>query len=309
MKRIFLFIFAVSVFFSVPAAAEEKMQIAVLDLQPKGVTKTVAGAASSIIRSEMVRTGHFAVVERSQMDAIFKEQGLQQLGCTDQACAVEMGKMLSARKILIGEVTKIGTSMIITVRIVDVEKGRSDFAAKEKADNEESLDRAGENITRKLVQNILGYAPEYSVEARTTKGYYARAVVPGWGQLYADKNIKGYAFSGLFAASAGFTVYSFINYKSMEKKYNDVPRGAPQSEFDSKLNDKKSAGNLFLYGSIFTGAVYLANWIDILFFSVPDFSDKTALNTYENHINISFNPSPLMFNAGPEVRLGLTAHF
>ena len=72
MKRIFSFVFAISVFFSIQAAAEEKMQIAVLDLQPKGVTKTVAGATSSIIRSEMVRTGHFAVVERSQMDAIIQ---------------------------------------------------------------------------------------------------------------------------------------------------------------------------------------------------------------------------------------------
>lgn len=309
MKHIFPLIFVITLIFSVSAGAEEKMQIAVLDLQPKGVTNTVASAASSIIRSEMVRTGHFVVVERSQMDAIFKEQGLQMTGCTDQACAVEMGKMLSAKKILIGEVTRMGTSMIITVRIVDVEKGRSDFAAKEKVENEESLDKAGENITRKLVQNILGYAPEYSVETKTMKGYYMRAAFPGWGQYYADSHIRGYAFFGTFIASAGFTAYSFINFKSLEKKYNDVPRGAPQSEFDSKFNDKKNAGNLFLYGAIFTGAVYLANWVDILFFNSPDFGDKTAFNADKNFIDISFTCSPVTYNAGHEVRLGIAVHF
>lgn len=92
MKKIILYARAICTV-CVPAFPAEKMQVAVLDLQPKGISKILAGAASDIIRSEMIKTGLFTVVERGQMNEIFKEQGFQMTGCTDQACAVQVGKV------------------------------------------------------------------------------------------------------------------------------------------------------------------------------------------------------------------------
>ncbi len=105
MKHIFMFCAALVLLFPLPARAE-KMQIAVLDLEPKGIPKIMAGAVSDIVRSELVKSGYFTVVERGQMDAILREQGFQMTGCTDSACAVQMGKLLSAKKILMGEIVE-----------------------------------------------------------------------------------------------------------------------------------------------------------------------------------------------------------
>lgn len=297
--------------FYVSSYAAEKMQVAVLELQPKGVSKVVAGAVSDIVRSEMVRTGLFVVVERGQMDEILKEQGFQMTGCTDQSCAVKVGQLLSAKKILIGEVNKIGKAFMITVRIVDVEKGTSDFAASEKAENEEALDKAGASITRKLADNIVGGNKEYFVEKKSPAGYYLRSIVPGWGQFYADRPVKGSVFLGGFLLSVGYTAYSYFNFTKAEKDYNDVPRGSSQAEFDSKFNDKKKAGQMLLIAGGVTAAVYLVNWADALIFSRPDFSNSQAALDQRYPVSFSMNSGSgsASLNDGLSFSLSMHAEF
>ena len=269
---------ALSIFSAHLGYAVEKMPVAVIDLQPKGVSKVLAGAVTDIIRSEMVKTGLFSVLERGQMKEILKEQEFQMTGCTDSACAVQVGKLLSARQILMGEMNKVGANLLITVRIVDVEKGASEFAANERAVSEDDLERAGATITRKLSENIVEGNRDFFVERKTRSGYFLRSIVPGWGQMYADHDRKGYAYMGAFVLAAGFATYGYLNHQKADSAYQDVPRGSPQSEFDSKYNDKVTAANLFMAGLGITAAVYLAHWIDAAFFSRPSFdSRQTAI--------------------------------
>jgi TolB-like protein len=272
-KIIFAVIIALSM--TVPSFAREKMQIAVLDLHPKGVSKILANAVSDIVRSEMVKSGMFTVIERTQMDEILREQGFQMTGCTDQACAVKVGKILSARKILIGEVNKVGQAFIITIRIVDVETSVSEFAANEKAMSEDMLDKAGANITRKLAENIYEGNRAYFAFV-TPAGYYSRGIVPGWGQIYAGHPVKGGIILGTFIAAVGASTWGLVNYLDKAKEYDDVPRTPDQSAYDDKFEAKKNAGIMMFSLLGATGAVYLFNWIDILFFSKPDFGDKKA---------------------------------
>jgi len=98
-------------------------RIAVMDFIPKGVPVTMAQNISELIRAELINSNTCIVIERAQMGSLLREQGFQQTGCTDVSCAVQVGKLLSAQKILIGTVMKMGNSLIITGRIVDVEKG------------------------------------------------------------------------------------------------------------------------------------------------------------------------------------------
>jgi TolB-like protein len=149
-------IFVICLLFATNAFSEKKTVIAVLDIKALGVSKMTAKAVSNMIRSDLVNIGSFSVVERSQIDLILKEQGFQQTGCTDQECAVKVGRLVSARKMLIGELQKLGRVLVITVRIVDVEKGVSEYAARDKAKSEEVLDEAITRITGKLAERIMG---------------------------------------------------------------------------------------------------------------------------------------------------------
>jgi TolB-like protein len=262
------------------AFSEEKMRIAVIDLKAKKVPNVVAVGVTNIIRSDLVDTGLFNVVERNQMKEIMKEQELQMTGCTDQACAVEVGKLLSARKILIGEITKLGKSYLITTRIVDVERGVAEYSSREKANSDEMLDKAASSLARKLVGRITGKTESQIIaglEKRSMSGYYMRSIVPGWGQLYADRNVEGYTFLGLFAAAVGFSAYAIYDYNGKKSDYEGLSRGS--EDFDSKFDSYDKAANVVNYSLIALGVVYLAHWGDAVFFARPAYGggDKTAV--------------------------------
>ena len=308
MKQSFLRYFtviALIILFIIPASAAEKMQVAVLDLKPKGTSRIISNAISDIIRSEMVKTGFFTVIERAQMDEVLREQGFQQTGCTDASCAVQVGKLLSAKKILLGEVNRVGRAYMITVRIVDVEKGLAEFAANEKAVSEDVLDVAGQNITQKLAQNIYQGNKSYFLVPKTKTGYYTRSLVPGWGQLYAGQSIKGYAFMGGFAAGLGLMVYGYLNYSSATSAYEDVPRGSPQADFDAKYDDKVAAANLFYVFTGITALVYTMSWADVLFLTKPDFGTDSASAISRPVPVIATRPGPeneMLYTCGVSVR-------
>lgn len=163
------------------------MRVAVLELQPKNTTKVVAGAVTDMLRSDIVGTKLFTIVERTQIDQILKEQEFQMTGCTDQNCAVQIGMLLSANMILIGEVTKVSGEHIITVRIVDVKLGSVEYAAKEKAKTEADLEEATRLISKQLVRLIRGEDIKFCVSARVAYimplGNFGKQVEPGYGVL------------------------------------------------------------------------------------------------------------------------------
>ncbi len=291
MKKLILLI-TVMIIYSAPGYSVEKMLIAVLDLKGNGVSKMVSYAVSDLIRSEMVKTGMFRVMERSQMDEVLKDQGFSKEECTDQSCAVKIGKVLSVRKILMGEINKMGRSYMITVRIVDVERGISGYSANEKAAGEDDMDRASIKITSKLTKNIyMGNKAYFTFQ--TPQGYYLRSIVPGWGQFYVNRPVKGYIFLGAFVLAGGFVGYSLYDYTVKRSAYEDMTSGTDQ-EFKDRYDASQSAVRMGKISIGIFAAVYVLHWTDVLFFSRPDFDklsgnrdqinpDKTYLSFYVSH--------------------------
>lgn len=147
----------------------EKMRIAVMNFKGTGVSQTTADNVSELIRGDMINTGLYLVIDRSQMDVILKEQGLQQSGCTDVSCAVQVGKILSAKKILTGTVMDIGGIIVITARVVDVETGTGEFSEKVSAKSEQLIVKAVTLFTERLTERISDGLPEYQARAATPR--------------------------------------------------------------------------------------------------------------------------------------------
>ena len=106
--------------------------IAVLDLVANGISETETKSLSEFMRGQVTRiatSGDFRnksgyaykVIERSQMDKILNEMQFQRSGCTDEECAVEVGKVLGAERVIIGSVGLVGETYNINTRIVDIE--------------------------------------------------------------------------------------------------------------------------------------------------------------------------------------------
>ena len=148
---IFLLLIFVSNLFS---GSEDKMRIAILDLQPIEVSESISKIVSDLLRTELFKTKLFTIIERSQMNEILKEQEFQLSGCTETECAVQAGKLLSAHKVLVGTVNKLGAAFIINARIIDVEKGVMEFGESTKVASEAELDNGCKVFAKKLATMI-----------------------------------------------------------------------------------------------------------------------------------------------------------
>jgi TolB-like protein len=111
-------------FFSAWGQEKEKLRIAILDFtNTGGLSKQETITLGNRLRSMLVKTNAFIVLERGQMDDILGEQGFQQTGCTTTECAVEMGRLLNVQKMISGTIGKLGKTYTIDLSLIDVQTG------------------------------------------------------------------------------------------------------------------------------------------------------------------------------------------
>lgn len=95
-------------------ASKEKVRIAVLDFDFSSVSNPnllsiLQGGSkgvSDILVNRLVKDGNFSVIERSQIDAILREQNFGDSGRVDAGTAAQIGKTLGAEAVIIGSVTQ-----------------------------------------------------------------------------------------------------------------------------------------------------------------------------------------------------------
>lgn len=107
------------------AVPKDKLpMVAVLPLDARGLTTEEAQVMTEMLGSELLQTGAFRVMERSQMDKILAEQGFQKSGaCDNSQCAVEMGQLLGIERMVVGSIGKVGRTFLVSVRMVNVGSG------------------------------------------------------------------------------------------------------------------------------------------------------------------------------------------
>lgn len=132
MQKFIISIFILLLSTATTSFAEEKKPIkrverylAVLDLEAVGkVEKDVVRPLTDSVRREIVKSGRFEVMDRGNMDKVMREQALQMTGCTSKECAVEAGQLLGVGKIIVGSVSLVGKTYLLSLSLVNVESGR-----------------------------------------------------------------------------------------------------------------------------------------------------------------------------------------
>ncbi len=141
---------------SLPVMAQNKTRIAVLDFEAKNVNPETAEAVADIMGTELFNTNRFEVIERQAMTRVLEEQQLQMTGVTDMDKAAEIGKLLNVEKIMIGSVSRLGSTYIINTRLVDVETGALELAENTKTTNgEDGLPTAIKELVSVISQKVI----------------------------------------------------------------------------------------------------------------------------------------------------------
>jgi len=98
--------------------------IAVMELEAKNMSRQEAGILTDKLRSEIIKTHKFNVMERERMNEILKEQGFQQSGvCSTDECATRAGNIVGVSRMVAGSIGRVGESFLVTLRMIDVETG------------------------------------------------------------------------------------------------------------------------------------------------------------------------------------------
>ena len=123
MYRIFLPLLFTTLLFA-------REYIAIIDFDGINVSEDNAKALTNRLTTEMIALGIYQILERSEMKQLLNEQKFQYSGCVDTQCAVEVGKLLGAKYMVVGTVTKVGETFAIDARMLDVKTGESYISAK-----------------------------------------------------------------------------------------------------------------------------------------------------------------------------------
>jgi len=132
----------------------DKPAAAVLDFEAYRTTPGDAAIVAQFIRSAVVKSGVFAVVDKNNMDKVLNEQAFQMLGCTTAECAVKLGRVLNVRYIILGKYSLFDDARIITAQVVDVENGRIVASESEAVRGELTIDGASNRIVEQIFSSL-----------------------------------------------------------------------------------------------------------------------------------------------------------
>ena len=90
-------------------SAQEKPTITVLDFQINNVSQGDMRSIISLLTSALSQSGQYRVIDVSQRETILKELEFSASDCTDEACQLEIGRLLSAEMIGVGNLGKVGS--------------------------------------------------------------------------------------------------------------------------------------------------------------------------------------------------------
>jgi TolB-like protein len=98
---------------------------------------TLASSNSANVREDLstalIKTKVFKVVERGQLDKALAELKIGLSNSFDSAKAQKLGKLVSARLVLIGSISDRGTYAVINARLIDTETGEVNIASSAEA--------------------------------------------------------------------------------------------------------------------------------------------------------------------------------
>ena len=165
-----------------------KIAVAVLELDPNGLTDSEARALSDRLRIEIFNAGVYEVMEREKMNRILDEMQFHLNDCTTDECAIEIGRLIGVKKIIAGSISKVGEFYTVSARMIDVETSKIEATAIE--DIEGTLGMVLTKAIPSVAQKISGKAG-IDLKAELKKSMVNVTVDPPYSAIFIDGKYYG----------------------------------------------------------------------------------------------------------------------
>lgn len=157
MKRLILSCFAV---LALQTTVQAQEKIAMVIMPFKNISQNTADDWLKDSFSENLTAGLSAVpelrlIERAEVDVLIKEQIFAQTALVDSQKAPQIGKLLGAQYMVLGGYQKVGESLVIQARVVNISTGEilSETVTRVKGESSKLFDLQ-EELALKLVENL-----------------------------------------------------------------------------------------------------------------------------------------------------------
>lgn len=206
---------------------------------------------AELLAVELGQRAPFVVVERERLGQVMREHRLAGLGIVDSDTAAQFGRVLGAQSLASGTIAEAGAELLVTVRQVDVESGRTVVSA------QVPIDRAG----------LVALSSDMVVKRSKMGAVFRSMLIPGFGQLYNEAPVKSALFFGAGLATVGGGLGYYLASQSASADYHkNVPGTVGQREV---ANDRIRTANALLLGY---GVVWALGVLDA-YLSGRDFTD------------------------------------
>jgi tetratricopeptide (TPR) repeat protein len=178
------------------AASEAPLRLVVMpfqNLSRQPEDEWLADSFSENLTVALAQAPSLQVIERSQIHLVLQEQAFAQSALADTESAPALGKLMGARKMLLGNYQKVGDQLLINARVIDVSTGL--------VEAQSALQLEGKladlfQIQRRLSSQVLQRLATPTANPSTTTATNVAAY-----QLYqqAQNQLRGYAPRGIEA--------------------------------------------------------------------------------------------------------------
>ena len=144
------------------ASLKAQFAVSILDFKGEDVQDKVLRACYNQLEESLIQSNRFTVIDKSQRDEILDEQKFQNSGACDEDCAVEIGQLVGAEYLMLGEIIGFGDLYQVNIKIINIEKG--DVAEKVTSQIEGGMSdllNGMEDASQEIVRRIAsGSAPQ-----------------------------------------------------------------------------------------------------------------------------------------------------
>jgi len=116
---------ALCLLITVPTDAKTGGAVAVLDLQPRGVDRSVAESLTDIVVKEIDRFQAFSTITKDEIQKLLEHaEQKQAMGCDDTSCLAEIGGALGVDFLVSGGVGRLGGVYMVSLKLIDVRNAK-----------------------------------------------------------------------------------------------------------------------------------------------------------------------------------------
>ena len=100
------------------------MAVSILDFTGDDVSPKILRACYQKLETSLFESNRFTVIAKNQREQILEEMKFQSSGMCNEECAVEIGQLVGAEYLMLGEIIGFGKDFFqINIKIVNIEKG------------------------------------------------------------------------------------------------------------------------------------------------------------------------------------------